>query len=282
MSNTNFEDLIMRDIATNRPAAGKPGRLFYDTTNEKWQRDTGLTWEDCEPAAGASYTDEQAQDAVGAMAAGSLVYNDATPSLQLSGDNATPGDNKVYGTNGSGTKGWKDDPTGSLSRTLIAEVTPGGTATATFSAISGTYKTLEIDYVARSATPATYDTLIIEFNSDTTAANYRVMRIIASAANTLISDGADNRYVTNVAAANSPANSAGYGRIIIPFYALTTFNKQIISNWSSRGDTSSAQEYTGQHGLEWENAAAITQVVLKLLSGANFATGSTFRLYGVP
>lgn len=50
---TAFEDLILRDTAANRPAAGKPGRLFYDTTNEKWQRDTGATWEDCEPAAAA-------------------------------------------------------------------------------------------------------------------------------------------------------------------------------------------------------------------------------------
>ncbi|RZW41016.1 MAG: hypothetical protein EX263_13000 [Flavobacteriaceae bacterium] len=32
--------------------------------------------------------------------------------LQLAGDTATPGNNKVYGTNGSGVKGWKDDPAG--------------------------------------------------------------------------------------------------------------------------------------------------------------------------
>lgn len=51
---TAFEALILRDIAGNRPAAGKPGRLFYDTTNGKWQRDTGSAWEDCEPAAGSS------------------------------------------------------------------------------------------------------------------------------------------------------------------------------------------------------------------------------------
>jgi hypothetical protein len=32
--------------------------------------------------------------------------------LQLVGDNATPGANKVYGTDASGNKGWKDDPAG--------------------------------------------------------------------------------------------------------------------------------------------------------------------------
>lgn len=48
---TNFEDLILRDTAANRPAAGKPGRLFYDTTNSKLQRDNGSDWDDCEPTA---------------------------------------------------------------------------------------------------------------------------------------------------------------------------------------------------------------------------------------
>jgi len=48
---TDFEDLILRDITGNRPAAAIPGRLFYDTTLEKWERDTGAAWEDCEPAA---------------------------------------------------------------------------------------------------------------------------------------------------------------------------------------------------------------------------------------
>jgi hypothetical protein len=32
--------------------------------------------------------------------------------LQLVGDEASPGNNKVYGTDGTGAKGWKDDPAG--------------------------------------------------------------------------------------------------------------------------------------------------------------------------
>lgn len=32
--------------------------------------------------------------------------------LQLVGDELAPGNNKVYGTNGAGVKGWKDDPAG--------------------------------------------------------------------------------------------------------------------------------------------------------------------------
>jgi len=45
---TNFEDLIGRDITANRPAAAKPGRLFFDTTLGKMQRDNGSSWDDVE------------------------------------------------------------------------------------------------------------------------------------------------------------------------------------------------------------------------------------------
>lgn len=45
---TNFENLVLRNTAANRPAAGKPGRLFFDTTNNKLQRDNGSTWDDVE------------------------------------------------------------------------------------------------------------------------------------------------------------------------------------------------------------------------------------------
>lgn len=79
------------------------------------------------------YTDELAQDAVGGMIATTnsvtLTYTDATPELKadvkkqmsidsdasglkLSGDSASPGNSKLYGTNSGGTKGWYDQPSG--------------------------------------------------------------------------------------------------------------------------------------------------------------------------
>ena len=75
---------------------------------------------------------EAAQDAVGGILVDSttidLTYTDGTPSitaaaivqmsitsdasgLKLSGDSSSPGNSKLYGTNGSGTKGWYDQPT---------------------------------------------------------------------------------------------------------------------------------------------------------------------------
>lgn len=80
---------------------------------------------------GGGYTNEEAQDAVGTILVDSntvdFAYNDGTPSItadvrtqmsltsdasgvKLSGDSATPGNSKLYGTDGSGVKGWYDQP----------------------------------------------------------------------------------------------------------------------------------------------------------------------------
>lgn len=79
------------------------------------------------------YTDENAQDAVaGALTDSTTIdfsYNDIantitasaitqmsitadTSGLKLSGDSASPGNTKLYGTNASGSKGWYDQPGG--------------------------------------------------------------------------------------------------------------------------------------------------------------------------
>lgn len=48
----NFEDLIGRGVTGSKPAAGIPGRLYFDTTLDKLQRDSGASWDDCEGAGG--------------------------------------------------------------------------------------------------------------------------------------------------------------------------------------------------------------------------------------
>jgi len=50
-----------------------------------------------------------------------------TNNVELDGDNATPGNNKVYGTDGAGVKGWKADPTGGGNSIgeLTSDVTAG-------------------------------------------------------------------------------------------------------------------------------------------------------------
>jgi hypothetical protein len=85
------------------------------------------------------YTDELAQDAVGAMVGNTLTYTDATPLLdvktqmsitsdasgvKLSGDAASPGNSKLYGTDGSGVKGWQSQPTGTTDLSISGSSSP--------------------------------------------------------------------------------------------------------------------------------------------------------------
>lgn len=94
------------------------------------------------------FTDERAQDAVGGIVANSttasLTYSDGTPSLtaavitqlsltsdasgvKLSGDAASPGNRKYYGTDGGGTKGFHALPSaGSGTVTQVSVTTANG------------------------------------------------------------------------------------------------------------------------------------------------------------
>ena len=96
--------------------------------NADWNAGSGDAQILNKPTIPTQYTDELAQDAVGAMLdANSLTYTDGTPLLEvkkqmsitsdasgikLSGDATSPGNTMLYGTNGSGTKGWYAQPGG--------------------------------------------------------------------------------------------------------------------------------------------------------------------------
>lgn len=58
-------------------------------------------------------------------------------------------------------------------------------------------------------------------------------------------------------------------------YANTTTNKTVLVRQSNTG--SAAQAIVGR----WANTAAITSVVFSLENGTNFASGSTFTLWGI-
>lgn len=73
-------------------------------------------------------------------------------SLQLVGDEAAPGNNKIYGTDGSGARGWKDDPSGGADTDAI-HVDESG----------------EIAGLTAKASPVSADLLVIEDSEDTNA-----------------------------------------------------------------------------------------------------------------
>lgn len=113
---------------------------------------------------------EASQDAVGAMVVDTdtvnITYTDATPELKadvitqmsvtsdasglkLSGDSATPGNSKLYGTNGSGTKGWYDQPTSGSETYTAGETLAAGDLI--YVSASGTIMKADANTAAKAA-----------------------------------------------------------------------------------------------------------------------------------
>jgi hypothetical protein len=158
--------------------------------------------------------------------------------------------------------------------TPIATQTLGSAAASiTFSSIPGTYTDLRL---VLTGTSATGQNLQIQFNGDT-ATNYSDIILsgsgvsASSVAQTTASQiqGSYNAFVGNV----SPST---YG-IDIFSYAGST-NKTVLVTASG--------DFNGSGGVDlvcglWRSTAAITQIVLKQVTGANFQTGTIATIWGI-
>ena len=156
-------------------------------------------------------------------------------------------------------------------------------ASVTFSSIPGTYTNLKITITARSATSALVDTVTMVVNTDT-AAHYSTLEVAGFT-------GSSNAGVTSnisvvpatatigaISAATATANCAGIITGEIADYAGTTFFKQGVFTGGFREVTVVLADL---FYWDWASTSAINQLVFSLASGANFAAGSVFTLYGI-
>ena len=174
---------------------------------------------------------------------------------------------------------WADETGGGGGRTLIETKTPSGVATVAFTSISGSYSKLTVEFAIRSAVAALYTEAFIYFNNDKTNANYRGIMSFAYGALSVGAQGGDSPIFGGMSGASSPSGSFTIGKIEIPFYAETGFNKQYISQSGHRRDASSVQELVNIASGEWENTAAITRIDIDITSG-DYASGAILHLYG--
>lgn len=160
---------------------------------------------------------------------------------------------------------------------LIASQTLGSaTTTVTFSSIPGTYTDLILICNARSATAAVSDTYLMTLNGDT-GNNYSRTRLLGngSTATTANRSSAPNIDFEGMAGANASAGTFMTARIQLQDYSNTATHKTSLI----RGDDANNYVLTTV-GL-WRSTSAITSITLVTSSGAQFATGSTFKLYGI-
>ena len=191
------------------------------------------------------------------------------------GHGATTGDVITY----NGTDFVPQAPSGGGGAVeLIDEVvTSSSQATVTFSSIPTTYRDLLIVVRGRSNRAGTNnDEVRLQFNGDT-GNNYeyaRTGRAISSA----FSDGnatQGSAWIGSISAATSTANLPGLVEATIGDYNGTTFHK-VVNGGSTAGG--SGDTFTAKQGAIWRNTAAITSVVVLMVS--TFVDGSVVSLYG--
>jgi hypothetical protein len=163
----------------------------------------------------------------------------------------------------------------------IATVTATGSQSSlTFTSIPGTYKSLQVRCLSRDGT-ATGSSLRLQFNSDT-GNNYAWHLIFGDGTSVSAPSGASTNIGLLSGQPYTGSNASIFGATIIDIYdyASTTKNKTV--NAIGGFDTNNT---TGGGSIRlisnlWVNTSAITTINL-FNSTNNFASGTTFALYGI-
>jgi hypothetical protein len=259
-------DIIFQDITTGNADSDSHGfllKLSMSTSN--FLRADG-TWQ-APPASGSVYDSD--------ILFSDTIANNSTTSQhgflpKLSGDSTE------Y-LNGDGE--WITPAVGS-GRTLIAENTPTGTGTTTFSSIPGGHKKLILEFAIRSTQAVNAVDGKVQYNGDTTAGNYHYSETHRNNSGFGSASGGTNIIfgASGVPGSSAPANSFAIGVVEIPQYANTNFYKMTIVDFVMDYDVTSVYAQHFNQGVRWANTAAITQIDI-VLSAGNFATNSVLRLY---
>ncbi|WP_042202257.1 hypothetical protein [Paenibacillus camerounensis] len=130
--------------------------------------------------------------------------------------------------------------------------------------------------VARSNSAEKEDTLLVELNGDTSAANYAIRRASAYGE---VKDGGDNETalltdneIGVITGAGAEAGQYGFGTLSIIRHAGTDRHKHILALAGTCGSR------IALYGGRWKSNAAVTSVTFKPKAGTLFAAGSVFEL----
>ena len=171
---------------------------------------------------------------------------------------------------------------------LIESVVLGSAATeVSFTSIPSTYDDLvvllSIRCIGTTDNFGDYEILGYQFNSSTSGYSSRVLQTSGSGTagsqtrtNTTLGGTTFGRINVGVQNAISTANTFTSQEWYVPNYAGSTA-KSI--SFTSMMENNKAEAYTEVAAGLWNNTAAINAV--KFRAGADFATGSSFQIYGI-
>lgn len=158
-------------------------------------------------------------------------------------------------------------PAGVSAWTPLANTTLGANAVSvTFSSISGSYRDL---FIVVQGSTTSGQNLFVRFNSDSTASNYIFVSMSGDGSSTT-SKTTTNGYINYWTNWDTAQNNTV---VNIMDYAATDKHKIYLSR-----NNSTAVGVEAVCG-RWANTAAVTTVAV--LAATNFASGTSFALYGV-
>jgi hypothetical protein len=162
--------------------------------------------------------------------------------------------------------------------TLISSNVLGSSAASvTFSAIPSTYTDLVLRFSGRG-TAATTDAFIAITYNGTSETGYSVTRLEGSGSAAASSRASNNAREGRMPGASNTANTFGSGEVYVPNYAGSTF-KPMSYDLASENNTTDAYRYATA-GL-FSLTSAITSIVLTPVGIGDWASGSSFYLYGI-
>jgi hypothetical protein len=144
------------------------------------------------------------------------------------------------------------------------------TASVTFSSIAGTYTDLVL--ICQTKMPNANEGLSMRFNSDASS-NYSYTQLAGTGTVAATNDGINQTYARF---GNNLQTSGGFTKADILNYSSTATFKTILSRSGHAADGGTVA-FTNM----WRSTSAITTILIYPETTGNFASGSTFTLYGI-
>jgi hypothetical protein len=160
---------------------------------------------------------------------------------------------------------------------IATQILSTATSSINFSGIPQTYTDLVLVCSIRDTAAGTQINPLMTFNGDS-GSNYSWTRLHGNEGNQVVSGRATNQTTISIGETPGAGSTSGYFSPIIvtlPNYSNTSTNKNAIARFSNIGGAVQAGMLVGLY----RSTSAITSILIT--AGANFASGSTFTLYGV-
>jgi hypothetical protein len=154
----------------------------------------------------------------------------------------------------------------------------GGTTTITFSSIPSSYQHLQLRILQRGTGAGTNYTNKLQFNGDTTSANYREHYLYGDGSSA-VSGTVQQWYIAQGAIPAAGDSSSIFGTAVVDILDYTNTNKNKVVRGLSGFDANGSGEFQFD-SLLWMNTGAINQITMEVFT-TNFAQHSQVALYGI-